>query len=183
MLWCVPRYHTHKTNKNKTKLIVDMVGPRFRKPRSLYNDSILRAYTLLLVLRPTAFNRVGMVSIGLGGRDSDGTRVGRGGCTGDREDRRTLLQPLGTGRVLGRRSSPEGGDRACGWWRQVEVVRYPRAGEPLGLTGTWVKVADGKGGATDEGRKSQARARNSLVRPSWEGIADERWRLAGGGAV
>ena len=46
-------------------------GPRFSEPISLYHDRSNRVYTGLLALRPTAFNRVGMGSRGLGGRYRD----------------------------------------------------------------------------------------------------------------
>ena len=39
-----------------------------------------------------------------------------------------------------------------------------------------------KGGQPYKGRQSQACAGNSSVLPSWEGSANERWRLVGGGA-
>ena len=38
-------------------------------------------------------------------------------------------------------------------------------------------------GQLDEGRQTQAHAKNSLGCPAGEESADERWRLAGGGAV
>ena len=59
----------------------------------------------------------------------------------------------------------------------------PLDGRTPSLTGTWEQVEDGKGGGMDVVRQAQARARNYLGRPAWEGSADERWRPAGEGDV
>ena len=54
---------------------------------------------------------------------------------------------------------------------------------PLGWQGPWRRLKTKKGGQPDYGRQSQARTRNSFVRLSWEGSADERWRPTYGCAV
>ena len=56
----------------------DISGPWFFHPSSLYHDFYMHNYARLLVIRPTAFNRAGMVSQGLGGRYRDwggGTKI------------------------------------------------------------------------------------------------------------
>ena len=46
--------------------------PSVCKPISLYDDNQLRTYARLLYLRTTDFNRVGVGSPGIGGKDRDG---------------------------------------------------------------------------------------------------------------
>ena len=46
------------------------------------------------------------------------------------------------------------------------------------MTGTWAQARTEKGLQPDEGRQSQAHARNSLGRPAWEVRVGERWRPA-----
>ena len=51
-------------------------SPRCSEPSNLYHDISKRSYTGLLALHPTAFNRAGMGSRGLGRRDRDRGRAG-----------------------------------------------------------------------------------------------------------
>ena len=70
-----------------------------------------------------------------------------------------------------------GGERACGWWRQAEGGRDPRMGEPLGLTGTWAQVEDGKGG----GNRTREGSHRLAQKTPWTAQHGRKAQTSGGG--
>ena len=81
-----------------------MIGPQFRKLISLCHDISKHAYTRLLALLPTDFNRARMGSRLLGGRDIDGGYPGNLNGNG--------MVEYHTGGGLGGRLPGSGGNQA-----------------------------------------------------------------------
>ena len=78
----------------------------------------------------------------------------------------------------------QGGGQMCGQQRQAKGEKDPRKEEPLGLTGAWAHVEEGKGVGNQmrDGIYILAQ-RTPCGRKTGDGSADEQRKPACGGAV